>query len=41
MFDMFLTLILPPIYDIEKGFKECEGDFFTVEKLLDREITLQ
>jgi hypothetical protein len=37
---MFLIVSIPPIYDIGKGLKECEGDFFTIRKILDREITL-
>jgi hypothetical protein len=38
--NMFLIVSLPPIYDMGKGLKECEGDFFTVGKILDKEITL-
>jgi hypothetical protein len=37
---MLLTVSLPPISDMGKGLKEHEGDFFTVGKNLDREITL-
>jgi hypothetical protein len=37
---MLLTESLPPISDMGKGLKEHEGDFFTVGKLLDNEITL-
>jgi hypothetical protein len=37
---MLLTVSFPPISDMGKGFKEHEGDFFTVGKFLDREITL-
>jgi hypothetical protein len=38
--DMLLTVSLPPIYDMGKGFKEREGDFFTIGKILDKKITL-
>jgi hypothetical protein len=37
---MFLKISFPPISDMGKGFKECEGDIFIVGKILDREITL-
>jgi hypothetical protein len=37
---MLLTVSLPPISDMGKILKESEGDFFTVGKKLDREITL-
>jgi hypothetical protein len=37
---MFLTVSLPPIYDMGKGLKEHKGDLFTVGKIVDREITL-
>jgi hypothetical protein len=37
---MFLTISFPPISDMGKRFKECEGDFFTIGKILDKEITL-
>jgi hypothetical protein len=38
--NMFLTISLPPISDMGKGFKECIGDVFTVGKFLDKEISL-
>jgi hypothetical protein len=37
---MLLTVSLPPIFDMGKGLKEREGDFFIVGKILDKEITL-
>jgi hypothetical protein len=38
--NMLLTVCLPPIFDMGKGFKEHKGDFYIVGKFLDREITL-
>jgi hypothetical protein len=38
--DMFLTVSFPPISDMGKSFNESECDFFTIGKILDREITL-
>jgi hypothetical protein len=38
--DILLTLRFPPISNMRKGFKECKGDFFTVGKILGREITI-
>jgi hypothetical protein len=40
IFDMFLTISIPPISNMGKGFKEREGDFLTIGKILDREINL-
>jgi hypothetical protein len=37
---MFLTISFSSISDMGKEFKEREGDFFIVENILDREITL-
>jgi hypothetical protein len=37
--DMFLIVSLSPIFDMRKGLKDCEGYFFSVGKILDREIT--
>jgi hypothetical protein len=37
---MLITIIIPPISKMGKGLKEHEGDFFTVGKSLDRELTL-
>jgi len=37
---MLHTVSFPPISDMQKSFKECEGVFFTVGKILDKEITL-
>jgi hypothetical protein len=37
---MLLKLSLPPIFNMGKGLKEHEGDFFIVGKILDKEITL-
>jgi hypothetical protein len=37
---MFLKVIIPPIFDTGKGFKEHVGDLFTIGKIVDREITL-
>jgi hypothetical protein len=34
-----ITISFPPIFDMGKGFKECEGDF-TVGNILGREITI-
>jgi hypothetical protein len=36
------TLILvsfPPMFDMGESLKECEGDLFLVEKIMNREIT--
>jgi hypothetical protein len=37
---MSLLVIAPPIFDMEKGLKECEGDIYIVETFLNRVITL-
>jgi hypothetical protein len=37
---MLLIVSFSPISDMGKGFKEWEGDFFSVGKFLDREIIL-
>ena len=37
-----VTLLLvsfPPMFDMGKIFKECEGDLFPVEKIMNKEIT--
>jgi hypothetical protein len=34
-----LPVSFPPIFDMREIFKECEGDLFFVEKIVNREIT--
>jgi hypothetical protein len=34
-----LPVIFPPMFDMREIFKECEGDLFFVEKIVNREIT--
>jgi hypothetical protein len=35
----FLLVSFPPMFDMGESFKECEGDIFPVEKIMNREIT--
>jgi hypothetical protein len=35
----FLLVSFPPMFDMGKIFKECEGDLFSIEKIWNREIT--
>jgi hypothetical protein len=35
----FLLVSVPPMFDMGEIFKECEGDIFPVEKIMNREIT--
>jgi hypothetical protein len=37
---MFLPVIFPPMFDMGERLKECEGDIFPVEKIVNREITI-
>jgi hypothetical protein len=34
-----LPVSFPPMFDMGERFKECEGDLFFVEKIVNREIT--
>jgi hypothetical protein len=34
-----LPVSFPPMFDMGERFKECEGDIFSVEKIMNREIT--
>jgi hypothetical protein len=35
----FLPVSFPPMFDMRERFKECEGDLFSVEKMVNIEIT--
>jgi hypothetical protein len=35
----FLAVSFPSMFDMGESLKECEGDLFPVEKLVNREIT--
>jgi hypothetical protein len=35
----FLVISFPLMFDMVERFKECEGDLFPVEKIMNREIT--
>jgi hypothetical protein len=35
----FLPVSFPPMFDMRKSFKECEGDLFFVGKIVNKEIT--
>jgi hypothetical protein len=35
----FLPVSFPPMFDMGESFKECEGDLFSVGKIVNREIT--
>jgi hypothetical protein len=35
----FLPVSFPPMFDMGERFKECEGDIFHVENIMNREIT--
>jgi hypothetical protein len=35
----FLPVSFPPMFDMGEIFKECEGDIFPVEKMVNIEIT--
>jgi hypothetical protein len=39
LYGTFLPVIFPPMFDMGEIFKECEGDLFSVEKIVNREIT--
>jgi hypothetical protein len=34
-----LPVSFPPMFDMGESFKECEGDLFSVGKIVNREIT--
>jgi hypothetical protein len=34
-----LPISFPPMFDMGESFKECEGDIFSVGKIVNREIT--
>jgi hypothetical protein len=34
-----LPVSFPPMFDMGESLKECEGDLFLVEKIMNREIT--
>jgi hypothetical protein len=36
----FLSVHFPPMFDMGERFKECKGDLFHIEKIMNREITL-
>jgi hypothetical protein len=36
-----IPVSFPPMFDMRESFKECEGDLFSVEKIVNREITFQ
>jgi hypothetical protein len=40
IYDMSILVIVPPIFDMGKGLKECEGDHLVVEKYFNRIKTL-
>jgi hypothetical protein len=35
----FLLVSFPPMFDMGESLKECEGDIFPVEEIMNREIT--
>jgi hypothetical protein len=39
LYGTFLPISFPPMFDMRESFKECEGDLFFVEKIVNREIT--
>jgi hypothetical protein len=39
LYGTFLPVSFPPMFDMGERFKECEGDIFPVEKIMNREIT--
>jgi hypothetical protein len=36
---IFLPVCFPPMFDMEESLKECEGDIFLLEKIVNRKIT--
>jgi hypothetical protein len=34
-----IPVSFPPMFDMGKSLKECEGDFFSVGKIVNKEIT--
>jgi hypothetical protein len=40
LYGTLLPVSFPPMFDMEESFKECEGDFFSIGKIMNREITL-
>jgi hypothetical protein len=39
LYGNFLPISFPPMFDMRERFKECKGDLFFVEKIVNREIT--
>jgi hypothetical protein len=39
LYGTLLPVSFPPMFDMRKSIKECEGDLFFVEKIVNREIT--
>jgi hypothetical protein len=39
LYGTLLPVSFPPMFDMRESFKECEGDIFFVEKIVNREIT--
>jgi hypothetical protein len=37
---ILLLVSFPPMFDMGESFKECEGDLFSVGKIMNREITV-
>jgi hypothetical protein len=35
----FLPVSFPPMFDMGGSLKECEGDIFPIEKIVNKEIT--
>jgi hypothetical protein len=35
----FLLVSFPPMFDMGERFKECKGDLFPIEKIMNGEIT--
>jgi hypothetical protein len=38
LYGNFLPVIFPPMFDTGERLKECKGDCFPVEKIVNREI---
>jgi len=39
LYGTLLPISFPPMFDMGERFKECEGDLFSVGKIMNREIT--
>jgi hypothetical protein len=39
LFGIFLLVSFPPMFDLGESFKEHKGDFFSVRKFVNKEIT--